>query len=137
MQNIRPVSEKKWDISNHAFYQTYHFAMRYKEFKDVLKYKTNTVGSPKFGDTTGSGATKSATEELAIKRAWAKKNCKMIEESAKQADHQLYKYILKAVTEEGITYKYLKTVMNIPAGRNYFYEKRRKFYYILYKKLDD
>lgn len=61
----------------------------------------------------------------------------MIEESAKQADHQLYKYILKAVTEEGITYKYLKTVMNIPAGRNYFYEKRRKFYYILSKKLDD
>lgn len=137
MQNIRPVSEKKWDISNHAFYQAYHFAMRYKEFKDVLKYKTNTVGSLKFGDTTGSGVRKSATEELAIKRTWAKKNCKMIEESAKQADQQLYKYILKAVTEEGITYKYLKTVMNIPAGRNYFYEKRRKFYYILSKKLDD
>ena len=55
MQNIRPVSEKKWDISNHAFYQAYHFAMRYKEFKDILRYKTNTVGSPKFGDTTGSG----------------------------------------------------------------------------------
>ena len=126
MQNIRPVSEKKWDISNHAFYQAYHFAMRYKEFKDILRYKTNTVGSPKFGDTTGSGVTKSATEELAIKRAWAKK-----------ADQQLYKYILKAVTEEGITYKYLKTVMNIPAGRNYFYEKRRKFYYILSKKLDN
>lgn len=137
MQNIRPVSEKKWDISNHAFYQAYHFAMRYKEFKDILRYKTNTVGSPKFGDTTGSGVTKSVTEELAIKRAWAKKNCKMIEESAKRADHQLYKYILKAVTEEGITYKYMKTVMNIPAGRNYFYEKRRKFYYILSKKLDD
>ena len=113
MQNIRPVSEKKWDISNHAFYQAYHFAMRYKEFKDILRYKTNTVGSPKFGDTTGSGVTKSATEELAIKRAWAKKNYKMIEESAKKADQQLYKYILKAVTEEGITYKYLKTVMNI------------------------
>ena len=123
MQNIRPVSEKKWDISNHAFYQAYHFAMRYKEFKDILRYKTNTVGSPKFGDTTGSGVTKSATEELAIKRAWAKKNYKMIEESAKQADQQ--------------TYKYLKTVMNIPAGRNYFYEKRRKFYYILSKKLDN
>ena len=85
MQNIRPVSEKKWDISNHAFYQAYHFAMRYKEFKDILRYKTNTVGSPKFGDTTGSGVTKSATEELAIKRAWAKKNYKMIEESAKKA----------------------------------------------------
>ena len=54
MQNIRPVSEKKWDISNHAFYQAYHFAMRYKEFKDILRYKTNTVGSPKFGDTTVS-----------------------------------------------------------------------------------
>ena len=80
MQNIRPVSEKKWDISNHAFYQAYHFAMRYKEFKDILRYKTNTVGSPKFGDTTGSGVTKSATEELANqKEHGAKKNCKMIE----------------------------------------------------------
>lgn len=43
MQNIRPVSEKKWDISNHAFYQAYHFAMRYKEFKELLLRKEEKV----------------------------------------------------------------------------------------------
>lgn len=137
MQNIRALSQKKWNISNHAFYQAYHFAMRYKEFKDLLKYKTSTIGSSKFGEVKGIGGNKSATEELAIKRAKAKTNCRMIEEAAKEADESLYKYILKATTEEGITYKYLRTVMNIPCGKNYFYEKRRKFYYILSKKIDD
>ena len=36
MQNIRPVSEKKWDIINHAFYQAYHFAMRYLDTRQIL-----------------------------------------------------------------------------------------------------
>ena len=93
MQNIRPVSEKKWDISNHAFYQAYHFAMRYKEFRDILRYKTNTVGSPKFGDTTGSGVTKSVTEELAIKRAWAKKKLqddRRVSEASRSAAVQVH-----------------------------------------------
>lgn len=137
MQNIRALSEKKWDISNHAFYQAYHFAMRYKEFKELLRNKTSTIKGNSFGEVKGTGGNKSATEELAIKRAKAKTNCRIIEEAAKAADDSLYKYILKAVTEEGITYKYLRTVMDIPCGKNYFYERRRKFYYILSKKLDN
>ncbi|MFR0841488.1 MAG: hypothetical protein ACLSH0_10105 [Mediterraneibacter faecis] len=59
----------------------------------------------------------------------------MIEESAKQADQQLYKYILKVVTEEGITYKYLKTVMNIPAGKELLLRKEEKVLLHLIKEI--
>ena len=137
MQNIRPISEEKWNITKHAFYEAYHFAMRYNEFMDILRYNTDTVGGFTYGEKVKSSRdVSSQTEKLAIKRANAERNCRMIEETAKEADKEINSYILKAVTEEGITYRYLRSVMNIPCGKNLFYEKRRKFYYLLSKKMD-
>ena len=58
-----------------------------------------------------------------------------IEENAKEADAELWEYIVKAVTNENVTYNYLKQIMNIPCGQTYYYEKRRKFYYLLSSKI--
>ena len=46
-----------------------------------------------------------------------------------------HQYLLKAVTEENVTFKYLKTVMNIPCEKDMFYDRRRKFYFLLSKKI--
>lgn len=50
----------------------------------------------------------------------------MIEESAKEASPELYKYILQSVTQ-GTPYEY----MDAPCGRNQFYNAKRKFFYRL------
>ncbi len=135
MQNIRPISQGKWGITKHAFYQAYHFAMRYGEFKDILKYKTNTMGSRGIDGMPKGSDTGDATQNLAIIRQQAAYNCKIIKQTAIEADGDIYQYILKAVTEDGVTFKYLKTVMNIPCGKDMFYDRRRKFYYLLSKKI--
>lgn len=135
MQNIRPISEKKWDITKHAFYQAYHFAMRYKEFRDILKYKTSTVGSPNMDGMPKGGEIGNATQDLAITRQQAEQNCRLIERTAAVAGGEIYTYLLKAVTEEGISYKYLKEIMNIPCGKDLYYDRRRKFYYLLSKEI--
>lgn len=54
----------------------------------------------------------------------------MIEEAAKTADKDLYKYILKAITE-GLSYTYMKTRMDIPCGKDMYYDRYRRFFWIL------
>jgi len=47
-----------------------------------------------------------------------------------KTDPALADYILKAVTE-GRSYTYLKTVMNIPCGRSMYFDRYRKFFWLL------
>lgn len=82
----------------------------------------------------GNG-TGDATQNLAIVRQQVAKNVDMIQQTAIEADGDLYQYILKNVTEEGVSFKYLKTVMGMPAGKDMFYDRRRKFYYLLSRKI--
>ncbi len=74
------------------------------------------------------------TQQLAIRRVTLEENCRMIEQTAIETDADIYKYILKAVTEEDITYEYLRMIMEIPCSHNTYYDRRRKFYWILDKR---
>lgn len=61
-------------------------------------------------------------------------NCRLIEQTAIEADSEIYQYLLKAVTQEGLTYGYLKMNMDIPCGKKLYYDRRRKFYWLLSSK---
>lgn len=54
----------------------------------------------------------------------------LVERIAGEADNDLHTYILKAVTE-GLSYTYLRTKMNIPCGRDMYYDRYRKFFWLL------
>ena len=75
------------------------------------------------------------TAKYAIKRVQYAERVKMIETAAKEADDFLYPYILKAVTE-GLSYPYLKTRLNIPCGRDMYYDRYRKFFWLLSEMRD-
>lgn len=51
------------------------------------------------------------------------------------ADEELYSYILKAVTE-GLSYTYLKTALEMPCGRDAYYDRYRRFFWLLDKERD-
>ena len=57
---------------------------------------------------------------------------KMVEKVALETDKYLHKYILKAVTE-GYSYTYLKTKLNIPCSRDMYYDRYRRFFWLLSK----
>ena len=75
-----------------------------------------------------------STAHLAMKRAELERKCQLIERTAMEADSEIYPYILKAVTNEYVTYHYLKNVMDIPCGKDRYYDRRRKFYYLMSNK---
>ena len=133
--NVRPLSEKKYNISKHRFRELYYFCLQYQEWLDELKYKTDDVSSVGITNMPTSHNTNSNVERLALRRAQLEEKCKILEQTAIEADPELYQYILKAVTNEGISYNYLKMVMNIPCCKNVWYDRRRKFYYLLSEKI--
>lgn len=54
----------------------------------------------------------------------------MVKNACKLADEQLSSYIFEAVTRDR-SFTYLQTVLEIPCSRSTFYDRYRKFYYIL------
>ena len=135
MPNVRDTSLKKYGISPHRFKELYHFCLQYHEWKDELKYKCDTVKSIEVTDMPVAHNNSDQVQALATRRAELSQKVKLIEDTAKEADADIYKYIIKAVTNEGITFNYLKTVMDIPCGKDMYYDRRRRFYWLLSQKI--
>ncbi len=134
MPNVRVLNKEKYEISKHRFLELYHYCMQYPEWIEELNYATDTVKSIDYATEIKGSSTGSATEQLAIRRNELRKKCELIEQTAIEADPDLYQWILEGVTRSYATYKYLKMCKNIPCGKKMYYDRRRKFYYLLSRK---
>lgn len=136
MANVRPELSKKnlYYIPKHAFYAAYHYALQYADWKQEYEALSNSLKST--GEQGGrSSKPGNPTETTGMKRAELKTKMELIERTAIEADHELAEYILLGAINTGNTYNYLKAIHNIPCGRNQYYERRRRFYYLLSKKI--
>ncbi|RHR51959.1 hypothetical protein DWX10_16200 [Clostridium sp. AF18-27] len=134
MGNVRPINHGKYGISKNRFRELYYWCLQYNEWRDELKYKTSTVGAMEITGMPAAHGGGDATQQLAMHRAELEQNCRLIEQTAIEADPEIYQYIIKAVTDEDITYRYLKTIMDIPCGKDMYYDRRRKFFWLLNQK---
>lgn len=127
----RPIVKENI-ISKHRYYELQHMCLQYNEWKDTLRY----LEAPMRNNREAGS---SAVEEAAVRRASLVQKCELIEDTAQEAGEvsggiNIAEYIIKAVTNENITYRYLDSVMNIPVGKNLFYAKRRRFFILLSEK---
>ncbi len=135
---IRPeLSVKsKYHIDKHRHYELKHFCLQYPEWKrtyaeiDEHYISVASVERMPSGNQPGD-----PTAKRAITRARLTERIEMIENVAKEADRQLYNYILKAVTE-GLSYTYLKSRLDIPCGKDMYYDRYRRFFWLLSKVRD-
>lgn len=133
------INKEEWDrykISKKKARELYYFCLQYGEWKEELSSKNNSLKSGCGGGGGGKGIGDS-TMALAIKRTILKDKCELIESTIVETDKDLYIYLLKAITEEGVTYQYLRSVMGMPCSRRKYYETRRRFYYLLSKKKEN
>lgn len=136
MPDVRPINKKKYEISKHRFLELYHYCMQYSEWIDELNVMTDTVkGMANIEGSRSSGGLGSATEHLVIRRMKLQEKCALIEQTAIDADPALYSYIIEGVTTEYATYKYLKQVKDIPCGKDMYYDRRRRFYWLLSQRI--
>ena len=130
---IRPeISEKnKYYIDKHRYYELKHFCLQYKEWKkEYVKCTDAIIFAASLDRIPSDNIPSDITAKYAIQKVFYSERIKLIEKSAMETDPYLYPYLLKAVTE-GLSYPYLKTKMNIPCGRDMYYDRYRKFFWIL------
>lgn len=124
----RDMKLSDYNISRAKYNELKYFCMQYEEKKREIhnSYGLGAVvsdGMPK-GNLPGN-----AVERVAIRNAMLQKDVEMIEQTAMEADPDIYQWLLKNVTE-GVPYEWL----NVPRGRKQFYESRRYFFYLLAQK---
>lgn len=134
MPNVRTLNEKKYGLGKHEFLHAYHFAMCYNRWRRELAASGHAVRSPRpSGDSCG-GEHDSQTERLGIRRAELSKKAELVEQCCLEAAPEIYKWLLLAVTNEGVGYDQL-AAMGMPCGRAYYYRRRRHFYWSLAQKI--
>lgn len=135
MPNVRAVHTKsEHNLSKHEFYAAYHYALQYSEWKDrcdsLIGLRAVSIDGQPHGGKIGN-----PTEQQGLSIYEWQSKMKVIEDTVREAAPDIYQWMLKAVTHEGVTFAYLSTVMEIPCGKKYYYSRRRKFYYLLAQKL--
>lgn len=135
---IRPeISQKsKYWISKHRYYELKHFCLQYDEWVKALLYLKQLDGKSQnnMQEIKTKNTYDDPTKKLALRRLYFEEKIRLVEQTAIKTDGDLYSYILKAVTK-GYSFNYLKTNMNIPCGKDMYYDRYRKFFYLLSKEL--
>ena len=129
--DIRPEISMRspWYIPKHRYYELKHFCLQYpdwkKELKQLIKYSNGhgviQSNIKEWDDPTGNAVCMIDHYKSLID---------MVDSSAYESDIYLGRYILKAVTQD-ISFTTLKTIYDIPCGKDMYYDRYRKFFFIL------
>lgn len=132
---IRPevsIKNRYW-IDKHRHYELKHFCLQYPVWKkSYLDLDSVGISISTTDKMPSSNLPGDPTANRAIIKAQLTERIEMIERIAKEADDYLWQYILKAVTEN-LSYTYLKTKLGIPCGKDMYYDRYRKFFWLLSK----
>lgn len=133
---IRPeLSEKnKYWVSKHRHYELKHFCLQYPSWKKA-SVNTSFISATKFDAVRSDNTRSDPTANVAIRRNDILSKIELIEDAVMETDQDLHEYILKAVTE-GLSYTQLKSRLDIPCSRDTYYDRYRRFFWILDKLKD-
>ena len=131
-ETIRPELSKnhKYWISKHRYYELKYFCLQYPLWKkayelldglQISSYDLIYISNTDPSDPTG---------ECVDERSVYFERMQTVENAAREADPYLASYILKAVTE-GRSYNYMKTMFDIPCSKDMYYDRYRRFFWIL------
>lgn len=122
--------KNKYYISNDRRLELEHFCRQYPEWrKAYISLENYGLKSPIMSEIHTDDIS-DPTARVATLRVYYAERMKMVEDAANDAEPNIAKYILKAVTEN-LSYPEIKARLDIPCGKDMFYDRCRKFYWIL------
>lgn len=123
--------KNKYWISKHRHYELKHFCLQYPEWKKACAiYSGRSASLITLSATVSNLATTYPTTTNSSLVSSYARQIELVERTAIEADPYLYDYILKGVTE-GRSYTYLKAVLGMPCGKDMYYDRYRKFFWLL------
>lgn len=135
---LKPELSKKnryW-LSKHRYYELKHFCLQYPEWKTMylsLSEPYHTTIDPS-GVSGGSIEWVDSTAKMVLKREYYLSKMKIVEETARMADPTIAQYLFRGVTTD-VGYVYLRNVMEMPCGKDMYYDRYRRFFWLLDAKL--
>lgn len=133
---IRPdISQKnKYWINKHRHYELKHFCLQYPEWKKTYNSSPN-ISLSTTNEVSRSNIHSDPTFKEVMRRKRYLERIELIEQIAREADDDLHNYILKGVTE-GLSYTHLKHRLDIPCSKDTYYDRYRRFFWLLDKTRD-
>lgn len=130
---VRPEVSKanKYWVEKRRYYELKYFCLQYPLWKKgyELLDGMDRRGYDPSGITAKNGPS-DPTGKTVEKRLTYFDWMEMIEQTAINTDPDLASYILKAVTE-GLSYTHLKAKLGIPCGKDMYYDRYRRFFWLL------
>ena len=125
----------KYKLSKFEYGYAKWFSLKYPEWLEEYNRLKDSVGAMNYDSIPGgSGKVNDSTMNLATRRAEIRDKMLKVEHAAYDAGGEIAEYILKSVIYEGNTFEKMKA-MGLPCERTMFYDRRRKFYYLLSKEI--
>ena len=123
--------KNKYRIDKHRHYELKHFCLQYPEWKRAYAdFDNPSVPLSTIENVPTSNLPGDPTAKRALMKAQYAKKIDLIEKTAMETDRYLHNYILKAVTEN-LSYTYLKSKLDIPCGKDMYYDRYRRFFWLL------
>lgn len=134
--DVRPeLSEhSKYHISRHRYYELRHFCMQYPEWMEKVS-GMDMIWNSRLNTLHAHSAISDPTSKTAIERERYLNNMHLIEKACMDTDKELSNYIFKAVTK-GTSFVELSTLYEMPCGKDMYYDRFRKFFWVLDKLKD-
>lgn len=131
---IRPEisSKKRYYISKHRYYELLHFCRQYFEFSIKIQELEQVLLKASQLSAIEQSDISDRTGNMAVRLDQYKEYMSIINLCAKDADPDLQSYIFEAVTK-GTPFTHFEAD-GIPCCRDTFYDRYRKFFWLLDKK---
>ena len=132
---IRPEisSGSKYWISRHRYYELKHYCLQYPEWqKQLLQLKDYILRSKMPCVERQTENDSDPTAKVAIGITMLENQMEEIKQLCKQADPQLWTYIFDGVVH-GRSFTYLKTTLEMPCEKGMYYDRYRRFFWLLSK----
>lgn len=126
----------RYAISSREYAYARAYSYKYNEWlEEYNSLKDSVKGISYDAEGHGSGSVSDSTGSLAARRAELRNKMLKVEHAAWEAGEDIAKYILIAVTNENVTFNVLKQKYKMPVEKTLYYDRRRKYYYLLSKEI--
>lgn len=128
---LRHSKKSRYYLEPELYMETYWHCMRYHALKTEYENSVGLVRGRSEGASSGTG---DPTASQAMRLARIGTAIRRIEDTARAVAPEIYTYLLAGVTERHMTFDRLKA-KGMPCERDMYYDRRRKFYWLMAKKL--
>lgn len=122
--------KNKYWVEKNRYYELKYFCMQYSMWKKLYLELDGLAASRTYDLVESSNIPSDPTSRLAEERLYYFDKMQLVEQTALAADADLASYILNGVTK-GLSYDSLKFRFDIPCGKDMYYDRYRRFFWLL------